>query len=139
MPTTIELVYTEGPKPNKITRFNGEEDNITIDNNDFDDDNDFLIEKRNLLNLMIQLQNIGSTNSFSYEIYGSIDPSITPPAFDLKTWELANNGSGNISASTNKILDTGFLYVWVLIRMKRLTTSLDTTAKISATGGEVTQ
>lgn len=135
MPTEIELVFTEGPKSNRITRFNGAERNITIDNDNFDDAHDFLIDKRQIDTLNFQIKNIGSSNGLSFQIYGSIDSADTAPAFALKDWELQANGSGNITSLVNKIFESKFYLIWVIIRLKRQTTLLDTTSDIVVTTG----
>jgi len=135
MPTEIALVFTEGPKPNRITRFNGSETNITIDNDNFDDAHDFLIDKRQIDTLNFQIQNLGSSNGLSFEIYGSIDPAETAPPFALKQWELQTNGSGDIASLTNKIFESKSYLIRVLIRLKRQTASQDTTSDILVTTG----
>lgn len=137
MPTEIDMVFTEGPKANSITRFNGIVDDIAIDNDSFNDSHDFLIEKRNLPQLVIQLQNKGNTNSLSYEIYGSIDPSDTAPAFSSTSWELLDNAFGDIIKEDNDVAQAKMIWIWILIRLKRTTTLLDTTAKLVITSGRV--
>lgn len=135
MPTEIQLVFTEGPKENRITRFNGSEKNIAINNDNFNDAHDFLIDKRQIDTLDFQIKNIGNTNGLSFEIYGSIDPAETAPAFALKDWELQTNGSGNIAALVNQIFEAKSYLIRVLIRLKRQTASLDTTSDILVTTG----
>lgn len=137
MPTEIILSFTEGPKPNVISRFNGVEDDIAIDNDVFDDDHDFLIEARNFPELLIQLQNKNNPNSVSYEIYGSIDPASTAPAFSSTSWALLDNATGDISGEDNDILRTVISMIWIFIRLKRTTVSLDTIAKIAVTSGRL--
>ena len=83
MPTDIVPTSTNGAATNRLPRFNGEQLTITIDNDNFTDAKDFLIEKRNISELGIQLQNVGSSNGMSFEIYGNIDSSATAPAFAL--------------------------------------------------------
>lgn len=134
MPTDIVPTSTNGADTNRLPRFDGEELAITIDNDSFTDAKDFLIEKRNISELGIQLQNIGATNGLSFEIYGNIDSSSTAPAFALKDWELATNGSGNIAALMTQIFETKFAYIWLLVRLKRQTASMNTTAEIRTTG-----
>ena len=135
MATEIVMTYTEGPKANVISRFNGEEDNITIDNDNFTDAKDFYIEARNLPELLIQIENQGDTNGMSYEVYGSIDKSPTIPAFSLITWALLDNATGDLLKETNDILRSNISLIWILIRLKRTTTALNTTSKIIATSG----
>jgi len=135
MPTTITPVSTNGAQNLVLARKNGEEEPITIDNDAFADGKDFLIEKRDIPSLVLQIQNTGSSNGLAFEIYGSIDPASTAPAFALKSWELTENGSGNLSSLTNKIFETSSYYIWILIRLKRQTASLDTTAEILTTSG----
>lgn len=135
--TEIILTFTEGPKLNTITRFNGEEDNIIINNDNFDDANDFYIEARNLPEVFIQLQNKGDTNGMSYEVYGSIDKSGTLPSFSLITWTLLQNATGNLLKETNDLLRSNISLIWILIRLKRTTTLLDTTAKILVGSGAI--
>lgn len=131
------MVFTEGPKVNSITRFNGIQDDIAIDNNTFDDAHDFLIEKRNLPQLVIQLQNKGDTNSLSYEIYGSIDPSLSAPAFSLTSWELLDDAVGNIPKEDNDVAQAKMIWIWILIRLKRTTAAQDTIGKLVITSGRV--
>jgi len=135
--TEIDMVFTEGPKVNSITRFNGIQDDIAIDNNTFDDAHDFLIEKRNLPQLVIQLQNKGDTNSLSYEIYGSIDPSLSAPAFSLTSWELLDDAVGNIPKEDNDVAQAKMIWIWILIRLKRTTAAQDTIGKLVITSGRV--
>ncbi len=135
MPTTITPTQTNGANVSVIPRNNGEEDSITIDNDNFDDAHDFIIEKRDIPELLIQLQNTGNTNTLSYEVYCSIDPSQTPPVFSLISWELLNGASGDIAQEENDLLVTLIHTIWILVRLKRTTSSLDTTAKIVLTSG----
>lgn len=137
MATEIELTFTQGPKPNTITRFNGEEDDVAIDNDSFNDAKDFYIEARNLPEVFIQLQNKGDTNGMSYEVYGSIDKSATLPPFSLITWALLENATGDLVKETNDLLRSNISLIWILIRLKRTTTSLDTTAKIVVGSGAI--
>jgi len=134
LPIDIPTTDTNGSETYLICRRNGEQLNITIDNDNFDDAHDFLIEKRNLPELGIQIQNVGTTNGLSYEIYGNIDSATTAPAFALKQWELATNGSGDLAALMTKIFETKFAYVWLLVRLKSQTASNDTTAELRTTG-----
>ncbi len=129
------MSYTEGPKTNVIARFNGEEDNITIDNDNFADAKDFFIEARNLPEILIQLQNKGNANSMSYQVYGSIDKSETMPPFSLITWALLDNAFGDILKETNDLLRSNISLIWILIRLKRTASSSDTSAKIIASSG----
>ena len=135
MPTTITPTGTNGATQNRVPRNNGLESTITIDNDNFDDAHDFLIEKRDIRTLGFQIQNTGSSNGLSFEIYGSIDPASTAPAFALTSWELTNNGSGNITTLNNTIFESTFYYIWILVRLKRQTASLNTTAEILTTSG----
>lgn len=135
MPTTITSTATNGAAQSRVPRRNGLESTITINNDNFDDVHDFLIEKRDIRTLGFQIQNTGSSNGLSFEIYGSIDPASTAPAFALTSWELTNNGSGNITALTNTIFESTFYYTWILIRLKRQTASMNTTAEILMTSG----
>lgn len=135
MPTEIALVFTEGPKENRITRFNGSKLNIAIDNDNFDDAHDFLIDKRQIDTLDFQIKNIGDTNGLSFEIYGSIDPAIVAPAFALKDWELQNNGSGNIASLSNQIFESQSYLIRILIRLKRQSAGQDTISDILETSG----
>jgi len=135
MPSTITPTATNGAAQNRVPRRNGLESTITIDNDNFEDAHDFLIEKRDIRTLGFQIQNDGATNGLSFEIYGSIDPASTAPAFALTTWELQVNGSGNIAALNNVIFESTFYHVWILIRLKRQTASNNTTAEILTTSG----
>jgi len=137
MPTEIVMEFTEGPKQNIISRFNGKEDNVIIDNDNFIDAKDFFIETRNLPELLIQLQNKGDTNSLSYEVYGSIDPVSIVPAFSSTSWALLLDATGDILKEDNDILRTVISTIWIFIRIKRTTSSLDTTAKIVVTSGHL--
>lgn len=136
MPTTITPTPTNGAAQNRVPRRNGLESSITIDNDNFEDAHDFLIEKRDIRTLTFQLENIGATgNGVSFEIYGSIDPASTAPAFALKDWELQNNGSGNIADLTTQIFESTSYLIWILIRLKRQTASMDTTVDLLMTSG----
>lgn len=135
MPTTITPTPTNGAAQNRVPRRNGLESTITIDNDNFADSKDFLIEKRDIRTLGFQIQNSGSSNGLSFEIYGSIDPASTAPAFALTEWELTVNGSGNIAALNNVIFESTFYFTWILIRLKRQTASNNTTAEILMTSG----
>ena len=135
MPTTITPIATNGAGQNRVPRRNGLQSSITIDNDNFDDAKDFIIEKRDIRTLGFQIQNTGSSNGLSFEIYGSIDPAGTAPAFALTTWELQVNGSGNIAALNNVIFESTFYHIWILIRLKRQTASNNTTAEILMTSG----
>jgi len=135
MPTTITPTATNAANQTRVPRNNGSQPTITIDNDNFDDAHDFLIEKRDIRTLAFQIKNIGSSNGLSFEIYGSIDPASTAPAFALKDWELQTNGSGNIAALTNEIFESTSYLVWILVRLKRQTASMDTTSDILTTSG----
>ncbi len=81
MPTIITPVGTNGADQNRIPRRTGSQLAIAIDNDNFDDAHDFLLDKRNIRTLTFQLQNIGASNGMSFEIYGTLDPSTIAPAF----------------------------------------------------------
>jgi len=135
MPTDIVPVQVKGAPVFVIPRNNGSQDAIVIDNDNFDDAQDFLIEKRKIQTLGIQIQNPGGANGLSFEIYGSIDPSEVAPAFNNTEWQITNDGTGNIAALNNQLFKTAFYYVWILIRLKRQDAGLSTTAKILTTSG----
>ncbi len=71
----------------------------------------------------------------SFEIYGTLDPSTIAPTFALKDWELQTNGVGDITSLTTQIFESTSYLIFVLIRLKRETTSLDTTVNILTTSG----
>lgn len=135
MPTTIAPTEINGADISAVPRNNGLQDAITIDNDAFADGKDFLIDKTDIQTLGFQIQNTGATNGLSFEIYGTIDPGSSAPAFNLKDWELLTNGSGNIANTFNKIFESTFYLTFVLIRLKRQTAGNSTTAKILSTSG----
>ena len=134
MVTSIVPTFTNNAQVSVIPRNNGEQLAIAIDNDAFADTKDFLIEKRDIAELGIQINNVGGANGLSFEIYGTIDPASTAPAFSLSIWELANNGSGDITNTNTKIFETKFAYTFLLVRLKRQTAGQDTTAQIRTTG-----
>jgi len=135
LPTIITPTQVNGAKKLVLARNNGLEDAIAVDSDSFADDLDFLVDKRSIPALLVQIQNTGATNGLSFEVYGTIDPGTTAPAFTLKDWELVTSGSGNIALTNNKIFDLTLYYTFILIRLKRQSAGLDTTAKIVTTSG----
>lgn len=134
MPTDIETTSTNAAGITLVSRHDGEQTPITVDNDNFDDAHDFLIEKRDIHDLGIQIHNTGATNGLSFEIYGSIVASETAPTFSLENWELTPNGSGNVALSASKIFEAKFVYIWLLVRLKRQSAGASTTADITVTG-----
>ena len=135
MPTTLEQTSSNRGNVTVIARKNiPTTDPIAINNDAFDDTNDFLIDKHEIKDILFQVQNTGG-NGLSYEVYGSIDPITVAPAFNLIEWELTNNGSGNIAGGTNIIFSSTLYYTWLLIRLKREVPSNDTNARIIMTSG----
>jgi len=135
MPQTISPSQISGADISAVPRNNGIQTSITINNDNFADAQDFLINKTNIQTLAFQIQNTGDTNGLSFEIYGTIDPGSSAPAFNLMDWELLSTGSGDIANTFNKIFDTLFYLTFVLIRLKRQTAGNSTTAKILSTSG----
>jgi len=134
MPTEFGIVETHNASDDKRPRINGEQLNILLDNDAFDDSHDFIMEKRDITELLIQLQNVGISNSLNYEIYGCIDFGSIPPPFSLKQWELVPNSSGTLADTMTKIFQINPAYIWILLRLRRMTTALSTTADITTTG-----
>ena len=135
MPTTIAFTKILGQQKRVIPRNNGITDNITIDNDEYNDAHDFLIDKRNIEKLLMQIQNTGDTNSMSFEIFGTVSPSDPPPAFDVTEWHLLNSGVGSIVKLESELFDSNDPLTWICIRLKRYESNNDTTAKITATSG----
>ena len=135
MPTDITLVGTDGlATDGEISRHQGVTAAITVDNGAFDDDQDFLIDIRNLETFLAQIQNTGA-NAMDFEIYGSMDPATSAPAFALTTWNLLTNGSGEIAAATNDIFTSELNLIWILIRLREETPASATTALIRINSG----
>jgi len=88
-----------------------------------------LIDTRDIRKLLIQIINSGATNSLNYSIYGYAKEVSTAPAFVSSDWnELKPSTTiSPLSEKTETLTDS---YSFVLIRMKRATSGLDTTAKI---------
>jgi len=135
LPTDVTLVPTDGLASGKISRNNGVTAVITVDNAAFADAQDFLIDVRDLETFLAQIQNTGGANALDYEIYGSIDPATTAPAFSLTVWNLLTNGSGTLTANTNDIFTSSINLIWILIRLKEDTPASATTALIRTTSG----
>lgn len=135
MATEIDQTPTNNIQFVKVRRNNGIIDSIAIDNDSFDDDHDFFLDIRDMLNFVMNIQNTGSTNGLSYEIYGSIDPQATQPTFNLINFHRLEEFCGDLTPSTNEMFILSNYFIWIFVRLRRQSATLDTTSKILTTTG----
>ena len=79
------------------------------------------IKKANLNKILIQIQNVDSTNSLDWYIYGVADNNTSPPDFSTGKYVTLPNSSGTIASGANDIIRNTDEWDWILIRMKRTT------------------
>lgn len=135
MASTLPLETNETATFSRLRKISGEELSITIDNVNFEDDHDFVISKKNLGEVIFQIINTGPSNALAYEIYTNNANTPTPPAFDFK-WKLFPNGVGRVSEQGEQAFRIRDVWVWLLIRLKRGDTGVNTTGEIRYESGE---
>lgn len=110
---------------------------IAVDNDAFEtgdtDTQVFVFDKRNFARVLMQIFNSGDTNSLDYEFSGHPDESDTPPTITepAEKWHVFLTGTGTLAPKENvaKWIDDN--WAWLMIRIKRTTTALDTTVDIN--------
>lgn len=134
MVTVIEEIRNLATRDVQRSFIGGKVLNITIDNDDFNDDNSFAIRAKNYNNVLIQLINKGTTNKFDFEIYSTLVDSETVPAFSKIEWAALENGVGDIRTESNDTFLNNTPSEWILVRLKRTIIGQDTTADVRIAG-----
>lgn len=114
-----------------------EDTGIAVDNEDFETDETdiqvFVFDKRNFAGVMLGIFNSGLTNSLDYEISGHQDETDTPPTITnpAKKWHVFLTGTGTLAPEEEVPYWIDEIWSWIMIRVKRTTTLLDTTVDIN--------
>jgi len=110
---------------------------ISVDNDDFEtNDTDtqvFVFDKRNFSKVLMEVFNSGDTNSLDYEFSGHPDESDTPPPITepAEKWHVFLTGTGTLAPKENVVKFIDDNWAWLMIRIKRTTTVLNTTVDIN--------
>lgn len=104
------------------------------------------IHKEDVKKLILQLANLGATNSFDFQFYGAVvddqshgtnKPFSPPPDFDVgntEAWFPLPNGSGTILPDASDAESVSDNWTWVLLTIKRTTAGQDTTGSVDIRG-----
>lgn len=96
---------------------------VEVNNDAYEDT--CIIDARGCSEVDVQIQNTGSTNGLTYELYGLLEETASPPAFDATKYSLIGSAA-NVAALANAFVAITDPYSWILVRVKRQTSTLDT-------------